>query len=295
MMNKTKFDEIIKGNLLKSIGEDVFGYVVSESGKEPYTNYYDNENFQFFIDEMKSSYENIYNSYNDGKGSELYEKNGRYGKIPPKMASVASSSRFCYLALRDGANGLGGTGTVQFEYECRINGVPGTAPQLDAYIPNENIYVEVKCHEIFDSHKVVMKEKYWDFIYRENNGFGLETIEKNVEDTFEIPLFVFGIEKTNTMFDIKQFLCHLLGISSQKNATDSATLVYMFFKPNAKSEVERMEIEEVFEVLKDEVNKIFNSTPIQRFIKNNNIELKAVAEYSEVMESLNSENMITLF
>lgn len=295
MMNKTKYDEIIKGNLLKSMGKDVFGYVVSESGKEPYTNYYDNETFQLFIDEMESSYANIYNSYKEGKGSELYEKNGRYGKTPPKMASVASSSRFCYLALRDGADGIGGTGIVKFEHECKINGVSGTAPQLDAYIANENIYVEAKCHEIFDSHKIVMKEKYWNYIYGENKGFGLENIEKNEDDTFEIPLSAFGIEKSNTMFDIKQFLCHLLGISSQKNTTDSATLVYLFFKPKTKDETERMEIEEVFDELQVEINKIFSSTPIQRFIKNNNIELKAVAEYSVVMESLNSENMITLF
>ena len=37
------------------------------------------------------------------QGAELSEKRNRYGTFtPPKIASVASSSRFCYLALKDG-------------------------------------------------------------------------------------------------------------------------------------------------------------------------------------------------
>lgn len=99
------------------------------------------------------------------------------------MASVASSSRFCFLALKDGANAFGGTGEVVFEHECKINGISGIAPQLDAYIPNENM----------------------------------------------IPLSVFGINKSSSMFNLKQFLCHLSGIESQ--AGDSKILAYLFFKP----------------------------------------------------------------
>jgi len=295
-MEKTKFDEIIKRNLLDSIGEDVFGYKVSETDKPPYKNYYNNDTFQLFVEEMQTPlYVDIYNSYNDGKGGELYEKNGRYGMLPPKMASVASSSRFCYLALRNGAEGIGGSGTVKFEYECRINGVTGTAPQLDAYVPNENIYVEAKCHEIFDSHKIEMKEKYWDSIYGEKNDFGFEVIENNWDETFKIPLSVFGINKSNSMFDIKQFLCHLLGISSQKKENDSATLVYLFFKPKTKNDIDQKEIDKVFDDLQEEIITVFNSIPIQNFIKNNTIKLRAIAEYSDVMESLNNENVITLF
>lgn len=80
------------------------------------------------------------------------------------MASVASSSRFCYLALKDGAEAIGGTGDVVFEKECKIKGVGGTAPQLDAYVASENIFVEAKCHEMFDEKTTVMRESYQEYI-----------------------------------------------------------------------------------------------------------------------------------
>ena len=112
------------------------------------------------------------------------------------MASVASSSRFAYLALRCGAQAIGGTDHVEFEHECRIQGIRGTAPQLDAYTADENgnpIYVEVKCHEIFDPHKIELKAAYWENIYGEKNAFGfpakkakkvicVEIVDQAIED-----------------------------------------------------------------------------------------------------------------
>ena len=295
MIGKKDFDEIIKQNIKEYIGRDVFGYRMTETKTKVYGNYYSNDEFDAFVAEMKSPpYQEIYRAYNDGKGSELVTKNGRYGKMPPKMASVASSSRFCYLALRDGAQGIGGSGIVEFEKECRIKDLSGTAPQLDAYIPNDNIYVEAKCHEIFDSHKVKLKEKYWDMIYGNDNCFGFEVVEKADEEEFEIPLSVFGIEKASSMFDIKQFLCHLLGVKSQKEDAEQATLVYLFFKPKAKSESVQMEIDEIFDKLREEIVKIFNSAPVQQFVASNNIHLRAVAEYSEVMEPVSKNNIISI-
>lgn len=210
------------------------------------------------------------------------------------MASVASSSRFCYLALRDGANSLGSNGTVKFEYECKINGLQGIAPQLDAFIPADNIYVEAKCHEIFDSHRIRMKEKYWNLMFGENNDWGIDIINKPEREYFDISLSVFGIEKKRSMFDIKQLLCHLLGIASQKESSESATLVYLFFKPKMKKETDQNAIDEVFENLQAEILEIFNSSPIQNFIKKHNISLQAVAEYSSIMASLNENNIIIL-
>ena len=294
-IKKAEFDELIKQNIKDAVGCDVFGYKLPETKAEPYGNYYSNDAFASFIDEMKSpAYQEIYRAYSEGKGSELVVKNGKYGKMPPKMASVASSSRFCYLALRDGAQGLGGSGIVKFEQECKIDGLPGNAPQLDAYIPNENIYVEAKCHEIFDSHKIQMKEKYWDLLYGKDNCFGLDITEKPIGESFESPLSVFDIEKTSSMFDLKQLICHLLGIASQKREAEPATLVYLFFKPKAKTEQDAKKIDEVFEVLQDEIKKIFASAPIRHFTARNQIQLRAVAEYSEIMEPLNSNNIVTI-
>lgn len=212
-MKKETFDNIIKKNLIDVTGIDNFGYKLTRT----YSNYYNKSAFAVFLTEMKNPpYESYYWSYASGKGSELKEQDGRYGKLPPKMASVASSSRFCYLALRDGADALGCKGSVEFEKACEIEGIDGIAPQLDAYIPEKNIYIEAKCHEIFDSHKVILKEKYWNLFYGLDNDFGFEVREKEKEETFSIPFSVFGISKTSTRFDVKQLLCHLLGIASKK-------------------------------------------------------------------------------
>ena len=292
-MKKSDFDKLLRQNIIDVTGKNDFGYFITDK-VEPYHNYYNNKVFQTFLNEMKSSYPAAYRSYDTGKGSELECKNGRYGLTPPKMASVASSSRFCYLALRNGAHALGSNDIVEFECEQRITGISGNAPQLDAHIPDKNIFVEAKCHEIFDPHTVVLKDKYWHLIYGTDNAFGFSEIEKPATETFEIPLSIFGIEKTHSMFDIKQLLCHLLGIASQKQNTESATLLYLFFKPKANSVEKENEINTVFDALQDEIVKIFNSVPIQNFIHNKNIQLKALAEYAQIMEPLNANNILEL-
>lgn len=286
-MDKKTFDQTIRNNLVRLIGEDKFGY---ESGKT-YENYYSKVEFEKFKTDMKSSYPQAFEAYSEGKGSELSEQIKPYGIVPPKMASVASSSRFCYLALKDGAEALGGSGTVTFEHACRIKGIRGTAPQMDAYIPNENIYVEAKCHEIFDSHCIKMPKAYGDLIYGKNNDFGFDGDENLVGNAFTIPLSEFGIDKSSTMFDIKQFLCHLLGIASRENRDEPATLFYLFFKPEAEEKDVAQQIEEVFSELCCEIEKIYQSAPIQSFIKKNHIQLVAAFEQSKVMEKLTIENL----
>ena len=290
MIRKTEFDNIIRENVIKKYGQSVLGYKTDETGDKMYENYYSASEFDCFLNDMKiSPYSEIYRSYHGGNGGELVS----HGKKPPKMASVASSSRFCYLALRDGAQGLGSNGNVKFEYECEIDKIEGGAPQLDAYISNDNIFVEVKCHEIFDPHKIKMSKQYWEYLRSENNCFGLATEEEGQE--IKIDLSEFGLEKKSSMFDIKQLLCHLLGIQSKNKNDKPATLVYLFFKPKTESEETQKQIDKVFDSLTTEIKTIFNSAPIQRFIADKNIQLRALAEYSEVFEALNKNNVITLY
>lgn len=295
-MEKSSFDRIIKKNLEAIIGGAAFEYRVPESPKV-YDTYYCNQQFNAFKEEMETAYQDAYRSFSDGKGSELSEQTGRYGITPPKMASVTSSSRFCYLALRDGAHALGGAGDVRFEHECRIAGVPGIAPQLDAYIENGGIYVEAKCHEIFDSHKVVLKEKYRHLIYGEGNQFGFQPLpaaDSDVDrDTFDVPLSAFGIQKPHSMFDTKQFLCHLLGLASQPGG--AKRLVYLFFMPVSDNEETQKAIEGVFSELREEIRCIFGSAPIQSLCRTNHIGLQAVAENSRTMEALSERNMRVLY
>ena len=111
---------------------------------------------------------------------------------------------------------------------------------------------------------------------------------------FEIPLCKFGIEKSNAMFDIKQLLCHLMGIASQKEKETPATLVYLFFMPKSDKE-DAEKLNKVFCELKSEINNIFSSGPVKSFTEKNNIKLVAVAECSEVMEELTDENIAYLY
>lgn len=293
-MNKKEFDQIIKENLSAKISKDDFGYSIRGNSRV-YDTYYENKVFDKFLEEMQSSYASAYETYSRGKGSELTEHTGRYGKVPPKMASVASSSRFCYLALRNGTEALGGTDQADFEHECIIDGIPGIAPQLDAYVKKENIYVEAKCHEIFDFHRIFMKIKYWKLVYGGKNQFGLDPLAKPDGDTFEIPLSVFGFNsnKKASKFDTKQLLCHLLGIASQPG--ESKKLVYLFFRPESDNKAIQKELDEVFLKLDEEINTIFSSNPIRKFCDLNHIKLQAVYECSKTMEALTKDNMKVIY
>jgi hypothetical protein len=288
MISKNEFDCFIKKNLVDVFGNDCFGYEIEDKS---YDVYYNKEAYNKFISKMQNGkYNKFYNQYNHGKGSELKEKRN----MPPKMASVDSSSRFCYLALRDGYKQFNNSEDIIFEHSCRIKGVNATA-NLDAYIPKANIYFEVKCHEIFSQHSIYLKKSYWNLLYGQKNDFGFSYAKCPDINEFKIELCNFGIKKQRIRFDIKQFLCHLWGIASQKDKDVPAKLVYLFFKPKMDLETERIQVEEVFEELQAEIKTIFSSKPIQIFISNNNIELSAIAEYAKVMEPLSKDNTIILF
>ena len=288
VISKNEFDYLIKKNLVDVIGNDCFGYEIADKS---YDVYYNKEAYNKFISEMQNDkYNKFYNQYNRGKGSELKEKRN----MPPKMASVASSSRFCYLALRDGYKQFNNSEDIIFEHNCRIKGVNATA-NLDAYIPKANIYFEVKCHEIFSHHSIYLKKSYWNLLYGQENDFGFSYTKCPDLDEFKIELCNFDIKKTKIRFDIKQFLCHLWGIASQKDKDVPAKLVYLFFKPKMDLETKRIQVEEVFKELQDEIKNIFSSKSIQIFTSRNNIELSAIAEYAKVMETLSKDNTIILF
>lgn len=288
IISKEKFDEIIKRQIVEKYGETQCRW------NENYDKYYNKDVFTLFTKEMQKNFPSAYQEYGAGKGSELNQKKVNDHIYPPKMASVASSSRFCYLALRYGAKMLGLTDLPRFEFPCPIAGInQGTPPQLDACFPVDSTYIEVKCHEIFDHHRIEMKEKYWNRIYSENNDFGFEPRIANDDfETFMIPLSEFDIEKEYSMFDIKQLLCHLMGISCDQN--ESRTLVYLFFMPMCSDEQDTLAVNNVFRDLSAEIKLIFNSKPIVNFCRKHNIKLMAIAEHNNVMDSIDKCQIIDL-
>ena len=296
-MKKETFDNIIKNNLLQDrLSPSDFGYELT--GKEPYLNYYENNKMEKFINDMKTYYPNAYNKYYHGAGNELIEIKGKWGITPPKMASIASSSRFTYIALRDGTDALIpdyniGKDEIIFEKECRIFN-RGSAPQLDAYIEHNDChyYIEAKCHEIFDPHKIQLKNKYYHIF---NNDF--KSLLKDVvkgKDTFILPKENFGLTGKHLRFDVKQFMCHLLGIKNASNNKNSK-LIYLFFKPMCDDTQIQDEINKVFDKLKEEIITLFNHPAIKDYCKANHIELQAIAQYSKVMTKLDHNNIEILY
>ena len=274
-MRKKEFDLILKENM--NLSNDKFC-------DPPYDCYFSKEEFESFKVEMNNSFPDAYKSYDSGKGGETkeYMRNGKV--LPPKMASVASSSRFAYLALREGVSVLNG-GNVEFEHACIIDGVKGIPPQMDAYSTVGNIFIEVKCHEIFDKHKVIIKTKYHEKL----KDFGI--LIPNSGEKTEIPLCKFNINKDSTMFDIKQLLCHLMGVKSQTKEKE-ATLLYLFFYP--QNEKYQDKIDSVFNELTDEIHTVFKSEPIQKFC-NGRIHLKAVCQCGKIMKPLKRDNIKVLY
>lgn len=278
-MTKGKFDKIIRENIendARENGKEVqLGYIIN--GK-PYDDYYTKTAFDDFLNDMEQNYKPLYNRIIECSGSETIEKDNN----PPKMASVASSSRFCNLALRDGFKELG-IDKVIVEEKCPIADMRGNVnANLDAYCQENNTYIEVKCHEIFDTHTDKMSGQYRKHLKSEFH------IDVDIEDESEVALDFkdFGVEKEKPRFDIKQLLCHLLGIKNVKGK-EPATLMYLFFKPIAEKEQDNDLIDEVFAELEAEMERIFNSKPIKTFAEENNIKLMAVIENEKVMKSLN--------
>lgn len=308
-LSKKEFDAIIRENLIAAgKSEKSFGYETIDN--RIYYDYYTVSEFQAFVDEMKLNYPEHYKKFygvqdakenKGGQGGELIPKRGRWGIMPPKMASVASSSRFCYLALRDGTDILIPNrslikGDVEFEKECKIFEDGLTAPQLDAYIKDStcDYYIEAKCHEIFDSHKIEFKNKYWDIFERDKSFHGALTKVIKKKDTFELPKELFGITENHLRFDVKQFICHLLGIAHQSKGK-CAELIYLFFKPKCNQANVSTQIDEIFDELQREIEAIFNSSLIKDFCENHQIKLNVIIQNSDVMQKLNNDNSQKLY
>ena len=205
-------------------------------GKDKYWNYLSNKTWSAFLAEMSKLHQA---QYKDGDGGELEEKNSRYGKVPPKMASFGSSSRFIFLQSKDIPN-------FSFEKKCPTQ-VGQRPANLDGYLEKGNtIYcVEAKCREIYYSHKKIEVSTIYEDVYNEisrlYDSFRITKDIKHCKYTFK-----FG-EKELVHFDIKQLICHFLGITADilKNQRRGVSIrfIYLIFNPNTDTlftkEIER--------------------------------------------------------
>lgn len=252
---------------------------------ERYERYYDRYFSEKRVNIKDSLSDEIKKSYEEGKGNEF--NNG-------KFYSVASSSRFAVssfssnldnkIKLLDEITIEGQLKHVKIELEKDLkiedsNGDIISHPQMDVFFTtndNKKYYIEVKCHEIFDSHKnVELKWKYKDVISKfVNDPNTLEPLpiktDKGEEQyisrnrNYLTAKDFIGCELKSSHFDFKQFICHLLGIQNEleKNNDSEVHFYYLFYKNNEFIDNEGKRGSQYYNELKDEVNKIF------RFFKN---------------------------
>ena len=250
---------------------------------DKYEVYFKQEVFQEeIINKMKQEHKE---AYEKGIGHELSEKNG----MPPSMSSVASSSRFCYLSLKDsdlsvfGINK--GSNEIKFEEKLRINGVKGFTPHIDAYYEDGNggyYFFECKCHEVFDRHYIKLSHSYFKDDLLVKRVFKEETnINTKVNQCLK-----YTINKRNYRFDIKQFLTHIMGIESSisSNARE-IKLIYLYFLPDKSLEIQG--VKDFVEELEREAKSVF------AYFKNKtklNLIFELYVQYCDKMETATKNN-----
>ncbi len=225
-MNKQKaLDFAIRDKVCRC--ESEFGYTIN--GRPPYNNYLSNDAWEKFCVRMSEKHQKY---YEDADGGELKEKKGRWGIVPPKMASYGSSSRFIYLQSKDIEN---------FIFEKPLSTRVGRNPaNLDGYLQKSDcdIYVEAKCREIYASHQNqkianVYKDVY-ESIHKMHSKFDCESSKIEGDDShFKCTFKYDGTPLVH--FDIKQLICHFLGIAADilenKNTNKKIKFVYLIFDP----------------------------------------------------------------
>ena len=198
-------------------------------GRE-YWNYMSENSWKKFKGEMSDEH---ISQYVEGGGNELDERNSRWGMLPPKMASFGSSSRMIYnWSIK----------SPGFVFEKQMPTYVGHDANLDGYLLNDDtaIFVEAKCREIYSSHaNLDINEVYknvYNYIHGKNPKFGFDEEQSKEQNYFKCTFHY--DDKVIKHFDIKQLICHFLGITADlindKNElkTNTIKFIYLIFNPN---------------------------------------------------------------
>lgn len=239
--------------------EDCF---IARNGK-PYHAYHTREEWKAFLEDMESHYNRAYNEYKEGGGGELLEN-----RYPPKMASYGSSSRMIYELSRD---------IPGFHFEKKLgicvpakNESQEAEASLDGYLADKCLYVEAKCREIYaESHPVfnVKYKEYYSFLNEHTGGLFNYSLKESIDKTGKVVYSVYFSWGGSPIshLDMKQLLCHLLGIAKQTlldGGKQIPTLLYLVYHPSKElldqvdSKRARKSIERCLETEKAEAHLI---------------------------------------
>ncbi|MFW5795456.1 MAG: hypothetical protein ACOCV1_08245 [Bacillota bacterium] len=193
-----------------------------------------------------------------------------------KGLSVASSSRLCFdyfsfnnqpFVIRAKSFSkheyydINISSRVEFEKILHIKDNHGktiSTPNLDAIFEdqrNRKVFVECKCHELFDSidegYKKTIKRK--GYIERKNDLLHmLDEIRKILP------------ENSKTVFPYVQFIKHIYGISSDYGYEEKM-LLYIYFKPQSKK------LDNLYIALENQMKNIVELMSISNQLSNNKI------------------------
>ena len=225
--------------------KDTPGYLI---GDKIFDNYMSNESFEKFLDKMPDDVKVMF-IVGDGSELSIRRKKG-IPTYPPKMASFGSSSRMVYNLTKD---------IPYFGYEIQLSTTVGGTANLDGYTftPEKHIFVEAKCREPYSIHTNKFSAKYEDLFKHLNKSDLTDLhfdIKKINEKQITVKFYINGNEITH--FDIKQMICHLLGIASGILSNElrykPVKFLYLIYNP------QRLEFED--EKIKNKILDIYNKT-----------------------------------
>lgn len=260
---------------------------------------------QYFEDEIVSKMDkDDFKSYGAGAGGELKEHKNL---TPPPMSSVASSSRFCYLSLKDSDLSVFGITKGKyrrkFEQKLPISGVGGIPPHMDAYYQDDDggyYFFECKCHEQFDEHPLLLSVSYFDkglIVDRIDSSFFIRNKTKTNKKTGKISIYreydpsCFNLSM-NPRFDIKQLLTHTMGIQSKiqhekrlNKKVREIKLIYFYFIPDKVRS--NADINSVINSMIEDARKAFSSLKEKLETE---ITFELYVQYSDCVETAAKNN-----
>lgn len=204
-----------------ALSEDLeSGYTVDG---RTYSSYLSNTEWDAWISRMSEAHRR---QFDNGSGGELVSKNGR----PPKMASFASSSRMIYKLSRD---------IPGFRFEKQLPTRVGGIANLDGYLELERkqIYVEAKCREPYSHAALQTVKQSYKPLYtylREKMPGVFSCVMEDIPNSRDMRVAFFCKGRPVRSFDIKQMICHMLGIANDmlhSGSDKSVLFLYLLFNP----------------------------------------------------------------
>ncbi len=227
-----------------------------EKNKRKYYNYEDNKSWELFKAQMPESF---FEQFKNGAGDELGLKES---STPPKMACFGSSSRMLYLLSRENTN---------FCFEKKLATTIGGTANLDGYLYKDNThyYIEAKCRELYSATSFIMSEKYrelYKFLCDECSAFKCEISDAG-DKKIKTQFYING--KVITHFDIKQMICHLLAVATERlrfPTDDNIVFIYLIYNPQNLNIDNEKDKEKILEIYKTEVDEC-GSIPFESLYK----------------------------